>query len=151
MCLRPSGLVRKSSQNVEKIARSPGGKKSVESCHVPGCHAFFSPDISFLGVGEGEEQSKEWGAGQGLICSRGQRVEQGGGCGLLNSRKSNRPPTPIFFVTVRPLEAWLRRNPTWETSRHHTSLRECQMVVFIFKQRGIINWYYLRHSSESLS
>ena len=34
-------LVRKSPQNVEKIARLPGGEKSVESCHASGCHGFF--------------------------------------------------------------------------------------------------------------
>ena len=27
-----------------KIARFPGGEKSVESCHVSGCHGFFGPD-----------------------------------------------------------------------------------------------------------
>ena len=31
-------LLRKSPQNVEKIARIPGGEKSVKSCHVSGCH-----------------------------------------------------------------------------------------------------------------
>ena len=34
-------LVRKSPQNVEKIARFPGGEKSAESCHVSGCHGFL--------------------------------------------------------------------------------------------------------------
>ena len=29
---------------VEKIARSPGREKVVESCHVCGCHGFFGPD-----------------------------------------------------------------------------------------------------------
>ena len=34
-------LVRKWPQNVEKVAGFPGGEKSVESCHVSGCHGFF--------------------------------------------------------------------------------------------------------------
>ena len=34
-------LERKWPQNVEKVARFPGGEKSVESCHVCGCHGFF--------------------------------------------------------------------------------------------------------------
>ena len=33
--------IRKWPRNVEKIARFPGGEKSVESCHVCGCHGFF--------------------------------------------------------------------------------------------------------------
>ena len=33
-------LVRKSLQNVEKIARFPDGAKGAESCHVSGCHVF---------------------------------------------------------------------------------------------------------------
>ena len=33
--------VRKSPQKLEKIARFPGSEKSVESCHVSGCHGFF--------------------------------------------------------------------------------------------------------------
>ena len=37
-----SNLVRTSPQNVEKFARSPCGGKSSESCHVSGCHVFFS-------------------------------------------------------------------------------------------------------------
>ena len=37
-------LVRKRPQNVEKIARLPGGEKSAQSCHVSGCHGFFGPD-----------------------------------------------------------------------------------------------------------
>ena len=37
-------LVRKSPQNVEKIARSPFREKCVESCHVSGCHGLFGPD-----------------------------------------------------------------------------------------------------------
>ena len=37
-------LVRKSAQNVEKISQLPGGEKSVESCHVSGCHVFFGPE-----------------------------------------------------------------------------------------------------------
>ena len=37
--------VMKWSQNVEKIARFPGGGKSVESCHVCGCHGNFGPDL----------------------------------------------------------------------------------------------------------
>ena len=36
-------LVRKSPQQVEKIARFPGGDKSAESRHVSGCHGFFGP------------------------------------------------------------------------------------------------------------
>ena len=36
-------LVRRSPQNVEKIARFPGGENSVESCHVCGCHVFLAP------------------------------------------------------------------------------------------------------------
>ena len=44
-------LVRRSPQNVEKIARFPGGEKSVESCHVSGCHGFFGPDRRCLAVG----------------------------------------------------------------------------------------------------
>ena len=39
-------LVRQSPQNLEKIARFPGGEKSVESCHVSGCHGFFSVPIA---------------------------------------------------------------------------------------------------------
>ena len=39
-------LVRTWPQNVEKIAQFPGGEKSVESCHVSGCHGFFSPEKS---------------------------------------------------------------------------------------------------------
>ena len=35
--------LRKLPQNVEKIARYPGGEKSVGSCHVSGCHD-FGPD-----------------------------------------------------------------------------------------------------------
>ena len=31
--------------DVEKIARFLGGEKSVEGCHVSGCHGSFSPDI----------------------------------------------------------------------------------------------------------
>ena len=34
-------LVRSWPQDVEKIARFLGGEKSVESCHVSGCHGFF--------------------------------------------------------------------------------------------------------------
>ena len=34
-------LVRKSPQNVEKIARIPGREKGAEYCHVSGCHGFF--------------------------------------------------------------------------------------------------------------
>ena len=34
-------LGRKRPQDVEKIARGPGREKSVESCHVCGCHVFF--------------------------------------------------------------------------------------------------------------
>ena len=49
-------LVRKSPQNVEKIARFPGGEKSVESCHVSGCHGFFSSPRSKLRPGP----SKLW-------------------------------------------------------------------------------------------
>ena len=40
----PCNLVRKSPQNVDKIARFPGGAKRVESCHVSGCHGFSGPD-----------------------------------------------------------------------------------------------------------
>ena len=40
-------LVRKSPQNVEKIARFPGGEKGEESCHVSGCHGFFGPEKGF--------------------------------------------------------------------------------------------------------
>ena len=40
-----SGLLcnvgRKSPQHAEKIARFPGGEKTVESWHVSGCHGFF--------------------------------------------------------------------------------------------------------------
>ena len=32
---------KKSTQNVEKIARFPGGEKSLELCHVSGCHVFY--------------------------------------------------------------------------------------------------------------
>ena len=39
-------LVRTSPQNVEKIARCPGGEKSVESCHVCGCHGFSGPEFT---------------------------------------------------------------------------------------------------------
>ena len=38
-------LVGKSPQNMERIARFPGREKSVESCHVSGCHGSFGPDI----------------------------------------------------------------------------------------------------------
>ena len=40
-------LARKWPQNVEKVARFPGGEKGVESCHVSGCHGFFCPDTCF--------------------------------------------------------------------------------------------------------
>ena len=40
-------LERKWPQNVEKIARFPGGEKGVESCHVCGCHGCFGPDFCF--------------------------------------------------------------------------------------------------------
>ena len=43
-------LVRKSPQHMEKIARSPGGEKSAESCHVSGCHGFFGPDTVSIRV-----------------------------------------------------------------------------------------------------
>ena len=36
--------VRKSPQNMEKIARFPGGEKHAESCRVSGCHGIFRPD-----------------------------------------------------------------------------------------------------------
>ena len=39
--------VRKSHQNVEKIARFPGGEKGAESCHACGCHGYFGPDKSW--------------------------------------------------------------------------------------------------------
>ena len=45
-----STLARKSPQNVEKIARFPGGEKSVEPCHVSGCHGFFGPDLGYSTV-----------------------------------------------------------------------------------------------------
>ena len=35
-------LVRKSPQNVEKMAQLPGGERCVKSCHVSGCHGFVS-------------------------------------------------------------------------------------------------------------
>ena len=38
-------LVRKSPQNVEKVARFTGGEKSAESCHVSGCHGFTVPNV----------------------------------------------------------------------------------------------------------
>ena len=41
-------LVRKSPQNVEKIGRCRGREKSVEACHVSGCHDCFDPDFRFL-------------------------------------------------------------------------------------------------------
>ena len=41
--------VRGSPQNVEKIARFPGGEICVKSCHVSGCHGFFSVPI-FSGI-----------------------------------------------------------------------------------------------------
>ena len=47
--------VRKWPQNVEKIARFPGGEKNVESCHVCGCHGFFAPEI-FVGFKGGTEK-----------------------------------------------------------------------------------------------
>ena len=34
-----------SPRHVEKIAPCPGGGKSVESCHVSGCHSFSGPDL----------------------------------------------------------------------------------------------------------
>ena len=39
--------VRKSPQNMEKIARFRGVQKTVESCHVSGCHVFFSLPTKF--------------------------------------------------------------------------------------------------------
>ena len=42
-----SSLQRKAPQNVEKIARLPGGEKRVKSCHLSGCHGchgFFGPE-----------------------------------------------------------------------------------------------------------
>ena len=51
--IKVCNLVRKSPQNVEKIARLPGGEKSAESCHFSGCHGFFrSPILSALGGNE---------------------------------------------------------------------------------------------------
>ena len=52
-------FVRKRPQNVEKIARFPGREKSVESCHVSGCHGFFGPD-NFLsnGAAKGGENAR---------------------------------------------------------------------------------------------
>ena len=41
-------LVRKWPQNVDKIARFPGGETSVESCHVCGCHGVFGPEGAVL-------------------------------------------------------------------------------------------------------
>ena len=41
-------LVRKSPQKVEKIARFPGGEKSVESCHVSDCDVLFSGPIKLV-------------------------------------------------------------------------------------------------------
>ena len=32
------------TSKLENIARFPSGEKSVESCHVCGCHGFFSPE-----------------------------------------------------------------------------------------------------------
>ena len=49
-------IIRKRPQNVEKIARFPGGEKSLESCHVCGCHGFFGsrqnefPEIPCVGL-----------------------------------------------------------------------------------------------------
>ena len=44
-------LVGKSPENVEKIARFPGGGKGAESCHVCGCHGFLVPAFaSFLAL-----------------------------------------------------------------------------------------------------
>ena len=42
--------VGKSPQNVEKIARFPGGEKSAESCHACGCHGFFGPNFGVSGI-----------------------------------------------------------------------------------------------------
>ena len=42
----------KSTQNVEKIARFPGGEKSVESCHVSGCRGFVRPDFDKVRLNE---------------------------------------------------------------------------------------------------
>ena len=39
-------LVRKSPQNVERIARFPGGVKVAESCHVSSCHDFVGPEFT---------------------------------------------------------------------------------------------------------
>ena len=37
------------AQIVEKFARFLGGAKSVESCHVSGCHGFFGPELEVRG------------------------------------------------------------------------------------------------------
>ena len=51
-------LVRKWPQNVEKIARLPGGEKSVESCHVCGCCGYFGHDYGiFVHIGCGSALS----------------------------------------------------------------------------------------------
>ena len=46
-------LVRKWPQNVEKIARFPGGEKGAESCHACACHGFFGPETG--GLHDGHE------------------------------------------------------------------------------------------------
>ena len=46
-------ISKESPQNVEKMARSPGGEKSVNSSHVSGCHGFFGPDVVAIRVDRG--------------------------------------------------------------------------------------------------
>ena len=43
-------LVRKSPENVEKIARFLAGEKGAESCHGCGCHGLFGPEWYSLRV-----------------------------------------------------------------------------------------------------
>ena len=57
---------RKWPQNVEKIARFPGGENSVESCHVSGCHGYIRSEYGLTGCvqtnGTGNAQTRLLGA-----------------------------------------------------------------------------------------
>ena len=48
-------LARKSPQDVEKIARFPGGEKGAESCHVCGCHGFSATTLIFFSLFFGQK------------------------------------------------------------------------------------------------
>ena len=67
-------LERKWPQNVEKIARFPGGETCSESCHVCGCHVFFGPETGLFGQGPESRKS--------VSCSRATQTCTGATLGL---------------------------------------------------------------------